>query len=146
MSAYIHIFARSKHDDFVELWCSAGSSAMMQIMNHWAPWERIRRVSESMMRQFQDDAITRIDEFKSCITHHEKLISEIGSWNNSIDEKIELINDYQRAIEDDRSDLDEWQAVNYYLHFIQNMIEEGVEIYAGVECGSTVTVEDIIDG
>ena len=145
MSTYVHIFARSKHDDFVELWCSAGSSAMMQVVGHWAPWEKIRRIDEPMMQRFQDDAAERMNELKEIITHHEKLISEVGSWNNPIDEKIDLINDYQRAIEDDRQDLDELRAVNYYLRFIRNMIEDGVEIYAGVECGSAVTVEDIED-
>ena len=118
---------------------------MMQIVGRWAPWEKIQRISESKMQQFQDDAAERMNALKECIAQHEKLIGEIGSWNNSIDEKIELINDYQRAIEDDRQDLDELQAVNYYLHFMRHMIEDGTEIYAGVECGSTVTVEDIAD-
>ena len=141
MSSYVHVFAR-KDETFVELLCYCRSSELYQALYHYAPYEEIAPLSSAQLVEAKSWLVDRLDVAREFNAVDELTITQIGSWSNTIDEKLEAINEVQRSISERKKEMDELEAAIHILEFLMNV---EVELYIGEECGSDVSVEDITD-
>lgn len=157
MSQYTHIFVR-KNDIFIELGCFSRNNEIAQAINEaGAPWEKIRGYMESDIREIRDDLKTKIDKLNDEIASTEAVIHEVGTWNNTVEEKREAIADYKEQLSELKEELDDTNYAYTYLDVMMSIAynseldqkyEQNKEvitpaIYCGIECGSDVTVDDI---
>jgi predicted nuclease with TOPRIM domain len=157
MSQYTHIFIR-KNDIFIELGCFSRNNEIAQAINEaGAPWEKIKGYMESDIREIRDDLKKKIDQLNDEIASTEAVIHEVGTWNNTVEEKREAIADYKEQLNWLKEELDETNYAYAYLDVMMSIAynseldqkyEQNKEvitpaIYCGIECGSDVTVDDI---
>ena len=140
MSQYVNFFLR-RGDEFIPLKDYSRSSPIYSVMN--APYEKIREYSYSDL----ESKILRLKEMKeenaAMITQIWERINSAYHLNNSVEEKMEYVNDYYSQIsdlEDDNKNLDRCMIE---LDFIADLIYMDCTIYAGVEIGEP-TLDDIV--
>ena len=141
MSQYVNFFLR-RGDEFIPLRDYSRSSPVYSVIN--APYEKIREYSYSDL----ESKILRLKEMKednaAAITRIWERINSVYHLNNSVEEKMEYVNDYYSQIsdlEDDNKNLDRCMIE---LDFIADLVYMDCTIYAGVEIGEP-TVEDIVN-
>ena len=142
MSQYIHFFAKSNHDDFIQIDCFSRSNAIYQITNQVinVPYESISQISKSYCKDCQNVISGYIINKKETIANYNKKIDIISKFNNAIEEKITAIDDCLICIEECEQWLDELQYAENFFITLQNI---QAPIYVGIDCGSEVTKEDI---
>lgn len=139
MSSYIHVFAR-KNETFVELLCYCRSSELYQALHHYAPYEEIAPLGSAQLVDAKSEFVDRLDIAREFNAADELIVTQIGSWSNTVDEKLEAINEIQRSISERKEEMNELEAAIHILEFLLNV---EAELYIGKECGSDVTVYDI---
>ena len=141
MSQYIHVFVRC-NDEFVELFCYGRNSEFYRVMKDCAPWEKIARLTHEQIREARADLIGEIEAYKSNIAENSRMISVISNWNNSIEDKLKIINKYQEGIDETKQDMDEARDT---LNMLTVLLNVEAELYIGEECGRDVSVKDIVE-
>lgn len=153
MSSYIQFFMR-RGNEFIPLMTYSRSNTIYQIFEHILPWEKIKAIS-------YDTISEKIAECNSLVSKNEEKIKElnqkktlIASFNNSIEEKMQVLFDIDEAIEEYNEDIAMGNRAAYICIFLQDLMEEvmyGEEsekydkneyIYGGYEVG-TPTLNDI---
>lgn len=142
MSQYLNIYLRSK---------DTGAFTRIYVGNFWrrnrdafgyVPYEKVRLVTETEL----EDDIHGLDEqigvLKDEIASYEAFIKEIGTWNNSIEEKIQAMEDERDLIDNAKDDMDELQLVRNFLWTLRCLDTSG-GLYVGLECGGSITDADI---
>ena len=158
MSEYTHVFIR-KNDTFIELNCFSRNSGIAQALKYGiAPWEKIRGYMESDIRDICNDVKEQIDKLTDEVAATEAVMHEVGSWNNTVEEKREAIAGYKEELSYLEEELDDARHAYTYFSVLRSIAgnselsqkwEYGKKeitpvIYFGIECGSDVTVEDIV--
>ncbi len=140
MSQYVNFFLR-RGDEFIPLRDYSRSSPVYSVIN--APYEKIREYSYPEL----EARILHLKEMKednaAAITRIWERINSVYHLNNSVEEKMEYVNDYYSQIsdlEDDNKNLDRCMVE---LDFIADLIYMDCTIYAGVEIGEP-TLDDIV--
>lgn len=143
MSAYISFFIRSKNDEFIEFSVVSRNNQVFQHAQYWVNYGRIARVSLNKI----DSAISDInDELEDCFNAqelYEQKIKDVASFNNSVDEKLEVLHEYRKNIVEIDEEIKGLMAAVQFFNFLKDMIEQNCRIYVGYECGPDVTVNDI---
>ena len=142
MSSYMHFFARSDHDDFIQLDHFSRNNIIYTIVNSNAnvSYGAINLIDNQIFKSCAAIAYGYISDAKSNIQHYQNLINQISTFNNDIQDKLNAINDYKATIEDCEQELDEYQFAENFFVMLQNI---QAPIYVGIECGSLVTLENI---
>ena len=140
MSQYVNFFLR-RGDEFIPLKDYSRSSPIYSVMD--APYEKIQEYSYSdleakilALKKMKEDnaaAITRILERINSVYH----------LNNSVEEKMEYVNDYYSQISDFEDDNKNLDRCVIELEFIADLVYMDYTIYAGVEIGEP-TLEDVV--
>lgn len=91
MSSYVHVFAR-KNDTFVELLCYCRSSELYQVLTHYAPYEKITPFIHERLREACDEIENKLAIAERLSREDKEMITQIGTWTNTMDEKLEAIN------------------------------------------------------
>ena len=140
MSQYLYFFAR--HDK--ELVPIADYSRSTQVYGEVnAPYEKIRAIDETELRAIAERLRAGKIFAKTQIEAINRKLELISSANNSLEEKLDVINSELEIIEDYEDDI---QALDRYaaeLNFIANMAYDN-DIFVGIEI-SDPTEKDIID-
>lgn len=139
MSSYIHVFAR-KDDTFIELLSHSGSSVFYRFFHDYAPYGHIARFTENQIREGRSRVQGELELYREDVRHVQELITQIGSWSNTVEEKLSAIIDYQENLHELDEAIDEREFVDNVLAFLLGV---DAELYIGVECGDHVTVDDI---
>ena len=153
MSAYIQFFMR-RGNEFIPLMTYSRSNTIYQVFEHILPWGKIKAIS-------YDTISAKIAECNSLVSKNEEKIKElnqkktlVASFNNSVEEKMQVLFDIDEAIEEYNEDIAMGNRAAYICIFLQDLMEEvmyGEEsekydkneyIYGGYEVG-TPTLEDI---
>ena len=140
MSSDIHVFAR-KNDEFIELLCYGRSSDLYQSLNFGAPYEHIAPLTQERIEDAINELEAAQEEDQEYDARDKATIAQVGSWNNTINEKFEAINELQRAIDERSVDMRMRATTIGILRFLLNV---EADLYYGVDCGSDVTVNDIV--
>ena len=151
MSAYIHFFVRAG-DTFCPIATYCRSSKVYEIF-HRAPYEQITVLDKSTLNDYLNEAIILRDNIKEHITQYEKRIETIAYFENSAEEKLELIMEEEELIEEAKDELTEVEDTVGFISFLISILNQvlcdvplGVfknqYLYYGVECYRP-TVKDI---
>jgi len=148
MSSYISFFVRV-NDTFAPIGSWSRNSEMYQAMQDWCPYEKIRAFSfndlMNVVKELEDKA--READEKRC--------QMIMQANNSVEEKMEAVNEIESNYEEMDSFIEEVQFAADTLRVFCNMIDDfkfaeikftndyNHYIYAGIEvCG---TLEEVVE-
>lgn len=151
MSAYIHFFVRAG-DTFCPIATYCRSSKVYEIF-HRAPYEQITVLDKSTLNDYFNEATIVRDYVKEDIAQFEKRIETIKGFENSAEEKLELIEDIEISIREAKDDLREIEDAICFIGFLTSILNEvlydmplgifkGQYLYYGVECYRP-TIKDI---
>lgn len=133
MSQYINFFVRNEND-FIPIAEYSRNNETFQLFLDFAPWEKVRCVSNKDLDFFSNQLKEKILENKKYIKEKKKIIEKIGDFNNNIEEKLDYIESYSSCIEGYEETIDE---LVYTLHFILFLSEinyqEKASVYVGYE-------------
>lgn len=154
MSAYIHFFVRVE-DKFCPIATYCRSSQVFELMHLRAPYEHIKALNSDALTNYEIKAKEILDEWNARKRKYEKRKEIIATFNNSVEEKMEMIHDSDEAIEEIEYEISEAEFVIKFIYFLEHIIREvdynapeGIDkdnyLYYGIECYRP-TVEDIED-
>jgi hypothetical protein len=89
-----------------------------------------------------DDAKQELDKVKESKQHVYQRIHDIGQWNNSIVDKRNMIEEEYEYIDEIEEEIDEYDNLISILSFLSNCESR---LYIGIECGSNVSADDLVD-
>ena len=152
MSAYIQFFIRN-NEAFMPIGTYCRSSAIYQAFDEYIPWEKIRPITEPLLRKIYSNVIDDIREYTDHIDKTKEHRAFIATFNNPMDEKIEMLDSIEEILGEYEEGLEQLNTVKSYIHFLNDIIEavefedsidENNYLYAGIEVGISPTVEDIV--
>lgn len=152
MSQYLEVFLRKK-DEFTYLCSFSRSSKVYQIINNCVPYEKVRKVVAEDFKDWQEEAKKVVSDYKRQLQEIEDTMSQINSFNNTVDEKVEAIGGLICEKNDILEEL-EWanDALSWIVHLYVIMDslqyvddeEDKQEMYMGIEAGRP-TLEDVVE-
>lgn len=151
MSAYIHFFVRVG-DTFCPIATYSRNSKVYEIFRR-APYEQITVLDKSTLSDYFNEATIWRDNLKEDIALYEKRIETIIRFENSAEEKLELIMEEERLIEEANNELREIEDAICFIGFLISILSEvlydasvGINkdsyLYYGIECYRP-TINDI---
>ena len=156
MSQYIHIFVRSDKDEFIPIRCARRGSVIYDTFGDYAPYEKIAPVTGDTLSRIGDDINNRLKQCQNSIDKYNGKIELITQMAGvSIEDRVDHINDYMNTINEYKEDMKQLEIANNYILFLADIIEEKDDsvkyysgrdipvIYMGIECGSSVTLDDV---
>lgn len=152
MSEYIHFFVRTG-DSFCPIATYCRSSQVFQLMRR-APYEHITVLSKETLMEFRIDAMQQLNSLLTEKGNYETKKQLIASFNNTVEEKIEAMKEYDLDISELNCDINDATNVVNFIDFLNNIIEEvqyesymGIDrnryLYYGRECYRP-TVQDVV--
>lgn len=149
MSMYTHIFLR-KGDEFLEVSCTGRNSALSEMLEHYAPWEKVRLLTVKDLTDINRKYTDELNKWKKYIDDQQARKALIASFNNSVEDKMEAVHDCDAAIEDTTETIDELSYALMQIQWLINIAEDAdgeygnhIQIYAGTECGGEITPDMI---
>ena len=152
MSQYISFYVRSKHDDFIGLGDYSRNNLIYQLTDRAlnVPYEHIRVLTTNDLRDMEDEANLERDSINADIAKYRGYIADIATFNNSLDEKMARVAEYQELIEEYTAQLRKVELAAHYFQFLGNIIETNDFndipmdkcVYCGIEI-SDPTIDDI---
>lgn len=152
MSMYVN-FLIKVGDKFIHIADYSRNSQIYKITSDYLPYEKVRALSVQDLERFASVARDVANECKDKIEKINNLIRNISGFNNSVEDKLQAIAEYEGDKRDWGEDLDEINfAINFFT-FLEGLIEsvtygEGSKdidadkyLYAGIEVGEPVEVE-----
>ena len=151
MSAYIQFFIRND-ETFLPIGAYCRSSAIYQAFDEYIPWEKVRAISEPLLRKVYGFVVDDIQHHKEQIEKIKEHRTFIATFNNTLEEKMEMLENVESMLYEYEEGLDDLEHVKNYIHFLEDIIEsveyethinENAYLYAGIEVGNP-TIEDIL--
>lgn len=144
MSQYVNFYARHKGGQFVPIADYTRSTRVYQEMVSQIPYGKLKLLKREEIR----DIVARIRAGKEFSTSQidkcNKKIELIAKMNNSLEEKLDAIDELEENISEYEEELLEFESFATELFFIANMTYNDIEIYAGIEAPCEPTDEDIV--
>lgn len=152
MSAYIHFFIRH-NDDFTCLATFGRSHELYKAFDGIAPWEKLAALNKEKIAAARRQLDEYANDVKASIQRLKEQMGLIKDFNDTIENKLEIISEYQDEIVQWEEDL---KSINYalnYTDFLENILEEvdarkyyenlppidpAQVLYVGIETGSNV--------
>ena len=153
MSMYVDFFIK-RDNKFIRIADYSRNSQVYKIISDCLPYEKVRALTIQDLDKFNDIAREDIEECKKHIEKINMRISNISSFNNSIEDKLEAIHTYEMDKSDWEDDIKELQFAKIFFTFLEDLIESGIYgeeskeinsdkyLYAGIEVGEPVEVEE----
>ena len=154
MSSYVNFYLRV-NDSFAPIGSWSRSSELYQAMQNRCPYEKICAFDGADLMDIVRDLEDKISRMKKVRESDEKRCQMIMQANNSIDEKMEAINEIESNFDEMDSFIEEVQFAADTLRVFYNMIDDfkfsdgkfsndcDHYIYAGIEaCGNLESVQE----
>ncbi len=140
MSQYLNFFVR--HDkEFVPIADYSRSTTVYSEVN--APYGKIRKFDREELRAIAERLRAGKKFAKSQIKAVNYRLKLIAGANNSLEEKLDVINSELELIDEYKEDIQTLDRYAYELDFIAEMTYDN-EVFAGIEIGEP-TEEDILE-
>jgi len=154
MSAYVDFFIRNK-DEFIPIADYSRNSMIYSIVNDDVPYEKIRAIATQDISRFINIAAEKIRDYEQRIRKEKECIKLIATFNNDIEEKLEVIAQREESIEEYTQSIEECTYAKNFFSFLTELIEArrweenrsiniNEYIYAGIEI-ERPTAEDICE-
>ena len=150
MSQFIHFFIRST-DKLLPIRTASRSSHIFQSFCEYAPYEKVRAISMSMLKEIREEISEQIDKWTQEIEEEEKDLQMIALFTNSVEDKIEAMKSAREALRGREETVKEMKDALAFTYFLMDMYEEAEDsnycykeevridptkyIYFGIECG-----------
>ena len=151
MSAYIQFFIRND-EAFMPIGTYIRGSRIYQYFDEYTPWEKIKPITRPLLEKIRDDVNDDILYFQKRHNRAKEMKEYVAGMNNSMDEKMEWIENIEATLSDCCEEIEKAECVKYYLNFLDDIIEsveyeEHIDhknyLYVGIEVGNP-TVDDIV--
>ena len=150
MSQFIHFFVRST-DKLLPIRTASRSSYIFQSFCEYAPYEKVRAISMSMLKEIREEISEQIDKWTQEIEEERKDLQLIALFTNSVEDKIEAMKSAREALQGREETVEEMKVALAFTYFLMDMYEEAEDsnycykeevridptkyIYFGIECG-----------
>lgn len=141
MSQYLHIFVKHDHT-YTPLLCVSRNTCIYRLFQDSVPYEKITMITPTQVSDAAEFALTRYNELDRLDAAATEWMAKVGTWDNTVEEKMEYIHQIQQDMDEREIEKDEWLAAYYYLTFLSEIEDY---LYAGIECGENVTDADVED-
>lgn len=147
MSMYINFFMR-RDEKFFPIGSYSRNHNIFKAFDNYAPWEKIRPLTVVALRQIGNECSQMKTECEHRIEEKEKKKQLVASFNNSVEEKYEVICDLDDSIDELRQERAEEEMAEYFCIFLEAMIDEirygesneeidpNAYLYVGIEIGN----------
>lgn len=155
MSQYIQFFIRSTSDEFLPIGVFSRCTSIYHFFNEYlnAPYGRIAAVTMKDILYVVDKVKDRIEVYEDRVVELERKIKLITECNNSVEEKMEGIDEVNREINEYVEEKNELKWTRDYICSLEEILSaiayddkycQDTYLYCGIECREHVTVEDIV--
>ena len=157
MSAYVNFFIRVG-DNFAPIGSFSRSSKIYQSFNGYAPWEKVKVVTKDELDYIRSELKDSRAEYETMIKNLETKMAAVKSFENSVEEKMEIIENIMTDKAEVQEIIDEYNDALQYMGYLEDIIDEGrntdyykeykdiinpaAYLYVGIEIGHP-TLEDI---
>ena len=153
MSMYVDFFIK-RDNKFIQIADYSRNSQIYKITSDCLPYGKVRALTIQDLEKFIGVVCRDIKEYKERIEKINMRISNISSFNNSVEDKLEAINTYEMDKSEWEDDIEELQFAKNFFMFLEDLIESGIYgeenkeinsdkyLYAGIEVGEPVEVEE----
>lgn len=151
MSAYIQFFIRND-EAFMPIGIYCRGSKIYQHFDEYTPWEKIKPITRPLLGKIRDNVNDDILYLQKRYDRAKEMKEYVAGMNNSMDEKMEWIENIEVTLDGCREGIEEAEYVKHYLTFLDDIIEsveyeEHIDhknyLYVGIEVGNP-TVDDIV--
>ena len=157
MSAYISFFIKGKDDNFYPIATYSRSTYVYKAFSDWgyAPWEKITPLNRTKLLNVRMSLNKFFSDYTLSLTEYEERIAQIVQMtNNSVDEKLEAIENEQSSIKEINEIIDEIRRALTFISFLEEILDcaaygedeklnPETYLYAGVEVWGPTT-NDIV--
>ena len=150
MSQYVNFFIKY-NDIFIPIGNFSTNNYIKNLVNGFAPWGKVRAMSVRDINDFRELTCKEILKWEERKKACESLIRGVARFNNSAEDKLELIENIQFDIREYNKMIEEATIGEHFFMFLNWLIDAAsVEnankyIYVGIEVGDNITVEDVIE-
>ena len=151
MSAYIQFFVRNDNT-FMPISVYSRNNSVYRYFDEYTPWGKIKVVTRSLLNKIHDNVNEDILCYQKRYDRAKEMKEYVATMNNSMDEKMEWIENIEATLGDCREEIEKAEYVKHYLNFLDDVIEsveyeENIDyknyLYVGIEVGNP-TVDDIV--
>lgn len=158
MSSYVNFFIRT-NDVFIPIASYSRSTRVYKIFEGM-PYEKVAAISASRLKELSFEAQESTNYINRQIEKCHRRKEIIATFNNTVDEKYEMICDIEREAEDWQYEKRETEAAEDFIQFLRSMIDEiqynedkkvsehirdcDHYIYCGIEVSANLSEEDIV--
>lgn len=140
MSAYIQFFIRHE-DTFLPIGTFNHNNAIYEVFDGIAVWEKIRPIGEPILNDAEKITKEFIGASEKALARAEEEKSAIVVFNNTVEEKLQSINEYNSYISEIKQDIKGLEAAQQYLWFLRDILEsieytdfnKAPYLYVGIE-------------
>lgn len=147
----MYFFIRND-EAFMPLGFYCHKDSIYEYFDEYTSEEKIRPITTRLLEKIYDNVIEEISFCKDRIYRAEEMRSWIGTFNNSIDEKMDMLENVGEVLADCDKEFDRLIQVREYVCFLNNIletiddsshIEANKYLYCGIDIPSP-TVDDIV--
>ena len=151
MSQYIEIFVKSKENNFTCLNSFSRSTYIYRILSDdmGVPYAKIKKITPEFLRQAIDIAIGYKDGYLKSRDEAKERMAIVASFNNSVEEKYEIIHDIYEALSEYDEVIEEVDDAIGHLRTLASIADNltyetgSPALYCGIEIGEP-TLDDIV--
>ena len=155
MSQYIHFFVRST-DRLLPIYTTSNYSSIYRFFGDYAPYEKARALSMQELQNIREEIDIRIGEWTRRIEDERTNFQLIASFNNSIEDKIEALENARDSIRENEEFVNEMKEALAFTSFLMDIYNEADDtkyedetarlnpnkyLYFGIECGTPSIAE-----
>ena len=155
MSQYIHFFVRST-DRLLPIYTTSNYSPIYRFFGDYAPYEKARALSMQELQNIREEIDIRIGEWTRRIEDERTNFQLIASFNNSIEDKIEALENARDSIRENEEFVNEMKEALAFTSFLMDIYNEADDtkyedetarlnpnkyLYFGIECGTPSIAE-----
>lgn len=151
MSAYIQFFIRNENT-FMPISVYSRNNSVYRYFDEYTPWEKIKPVTRGLLNKIRDDINEDLAAIQKRYDHAKEMKEWIATLNNSLEEKMEYIENTEEVLSDCCEAIEELTYTKHYLSFLDDVIEsveyeDNIDhknyLYVGIEVENP-TVDDIV--
>lgn len=132
MSQYTNFFLKGE-DKFYSLGDWSRNSCVAQIANPYLPckYDVAKPCSDLLLVEMEREAGEKARYYREKIKEYQKKIELVSKFDNSVEEKLSAINEYEEIIAGLNEEQAGYERASSYFGFLISLENE---VYAGIEC------------
>lgn len=134
MSEYVDVYLKYA-GIYIECQHFCRGGALYSTVSNMLPYGKLKLMEHNDFNSMLIELRNNKDKVKVALKQLEKTKAEIGSWNNSVEEKMEALADINSDITENEERLEGLKEATYFIEFLDDIRynEEPCEVYMGVE-------------